>query len=699
MSDFFETDDITKGYDSKISRRILSYVKPHTFLWVISLIALIFSTAGELLGPVILRKAIDSALMKSWYSVSAELPAMVETKSFRFGEDDTRIDDRIYIRTYKMSSLSAADKKELLSRGLIDSREFYVFLVRTSDPVQSAILTEKKEIFHLGDGWGALTVLDLKALDPEAAESLRYEDNPVIVRYVFMLLGILITVLAATFSMIYFSNLLGLKVMKDLRMQLFDHLLTRSLAFLSKQPVGRLVTRMTSDVETINQFFTDVLSAFIKDISLMFGAIIVLYFFDFRLALVVTASIPLVLGASNVARKRARDAFRKQRTWTSKVNSYLAEHLGGIEVVKLFVKEKAAIDEFKKHDKELMRANLGEMHVFATFRPIVDFLAILTTAIAICVGAWFYISHSISLGTLIAFINLIGMFYSPIKDMSEKYILLQSAMAGGERIFNLLDSKEMIPDTPTMSMPSKIRGHIEFDNVWFAYKDEDWVLKDLSFTLEPGKMVAIVGYTGAGKSTIAHLVTRFWDIQRGDIRVDGYPIRSLPLHGLRRAIQPIPQEVFLFSGTIEENIRLGESVTVERMHVAAKAVHADEFILALPKGFATELAEGGSNLSQGQKQLISFARVLAHDPSIIILDEATSSIDTETERLIQRGIEGLLAGRTSVVIAHRLSTIRHADKIIVLAHGQIAETGTHEELIKNKGLYHSLYSLQTGTLI
>ncbi len=371
---------------------------------------------------------------------------------------------------------------------------------------------------------------------------------------------------------------------------------------------------MTSDVETINQFFTDVLSAFIKDASIMVGALVVLYMFDVRLALVVTATVPIVLTVSNVARKRARDAFRRQRQMTSKVNAYISEHLSGIEVVKLFVREEHSRKEFARLDEALKKANLGEMHVFATFRPIVDFLSTLTIGLALCVGAVFYLNRSISLGTLIAFVNLIGMFYAPIKDMSEKYILLQSAMAGGERIFNLLDSEETIPDSPTIPMPSKVRGHIEFDHVWFAYKGEDWVLKDLSFSVEPGQMVAIVGYTGAGKTTVANLVTRFWDIQKGDIRIDGHSVRALPLKELRRSIQPVPQDVFLFSGTIDQNIRLGEDVTRERMKLAAEAVHASEFIEALPAGYDTALAESGSNLSQGQRQLLSFARVLANDP-------------------------------------------------------------------------------------
>jgi ATP-binding cassette subfamily B protein len=453
-------------------------------------------------------------------------------------------------------------------------------------------------------------------------------------------------------------------------------------------------------VETINEFFASVLIAFLKDLSVMAGSLVTLWILSPRLAAVTILTLPPVLLVTAFSRRRARDAFRQQRAASSRVNSYISERLSGIQVVQLFLGEKRSVNEFKTRDAEYLRANMAEMYVYATFRPMIDFLSTLTAAVVIAVGASLVLKLSLSLGVLIAFINLVALFYSPVMDIAEKYTLLQSAMAGGERVFALLDTEEAIPNTGKRriegGLPARslLEGRIVFSHVSFAYKEGEDVLKDLSFTVNPGEMAAIVGSTGAGKTTITSVLTRLWDVSRGTITLDGIPLRDIPLPELRRSILPVLQEVFLFSGTVAENISLGLPLDRDAVEEAARTVHAHEFISALPEGYDTVLSEGASNISSGQRQLLSFARVIAHNPALVILDEATSSIDTETERLIQMGIERVLAGRTSIVIAHRLSTIRHAGKILVLQNGALVEEGRHEELIARNGLYAGLYRLQ-----
>jgi ATP-binding cassette subfamily B protein len=458
--------------------------------------------------------------------------------------------------------------------------------------------------------------------------------------------------------------------------------------------VGRIVTRLTGDVETINEFFTEVLVAFLKDLSVMIGVLITLFFLSPRMAVVVLCTLPPVMVVTAVNRIKARDAFRNQRVASSRVNSYLSERLSGVQVVQLFRREKKSLEDYGGRNRELLRAHIQEMYVFAIFRPLVEWLSTLTVAVIIVVGANMVLSLSLSLGVLIAFINLVEMFYAPVMDIAEKYTLLQSAMAGGERVFKLLDTGEEIPDTGHHAIQGSVRGHIEFEDVHFSYKKGEEILKGLSFTVNPGEMAAIVGYTGAGKTTITNVLARLWDIDSGLIRLDGIPIQDIPLPELRRSVLPVLQEVFLFSGTVAENISLGLPLDEAQIEAAARAVHAHEFISRLPGAYQTILSEGATNISSGQRQLISFARVIAHNPAIVILDEATSSIDTETEHLIQLGMRRVLAGRTSMVIAHRLSTIRHADRILVLSGGRVVEQGHHAELIRQNGLYAGLYRLQ-----
>ena len=581
---YFDTDDVTKEYDHRIVRRILSYLKPYRHLVALTLTALIISTLGELFIPVLYQRIFDNGILAGDVSV--------------------------------------------LTRGCV----LYLF--------------------------------------------------------------ILVMVFGFTFIQTWTANLMTQRVMKDMRLGLFEKTISQSTSFLSRHPVGRIVTRLTGDVETMDEFFTTVLVAFLKDISIMAGTIVTMFILSPRMALLVTVTLPPVLIATLISRVKARDAFRKQRTASSKVYAYLAERLAGMQVVQLFRQEKKSSLEFKEGNGELLDANLKEMYVFATFRPLVEWFSTFTLAVVIVVGSKMAFSLSISLGVLIAFIKLVQMFFHPVTDIAEKYTMLQSAMAGGEKVFKLMDTDERIPDLGTGGINGEVHGHVEFDNVRFAYKKGEDVLKGLTFNIKPGEMAAIVGYTGAGKTTIINVLARLWDIDAGDIRLDGTPIKNIPLERLRRSIMPVMQDVTLFSGTVEENISLGLDLSQEDIIKAAQTVHAHEFISRLPDGYKTVLSEGAANISTGQRQLISFARVIAHNPRVVILDEATSSIDTETERLIQLGIKSVLAGRTSFVIAHRLSTIKDADRILVLSGGRLAEEGNHDELIARNGLYAGLYRLQ-----
>lgn len=694
MADFFDSDVITKEYDPRIMRRILGYVRPYRRLAVYAVAALFLATAGELALPVLIKHTVDDALMPSWYGLRVDILERPEAVHLGLSGREPEALGRVWVKADRVSRLSAVQRDALAETGILDREPRYLAKLRPGDADANRVLAVLGSGAERDGSWAAIRPESLRSLAPADARILRDRDRRVVLAYLAAFFLILALVLLTTYAQIWASALIGQNVMKDLRMELFRHTSGQSLAFLSRHPVGRLVTRLTGDVETLNEFFTSVVISFAKDASLMIGVLAALVILSPRLGFVVLATLPPVLAATTVSRIKARDAFRRQRQWLSKVNSFLSEHLSGVSVVKLFAGRGRSSREFSRFDAELLKANLGEMYVFATFRPVVEFLASCSLAVLLWYGAGLHTSGAVSLGTLIAFINLVRMFYNPVQDISEKYTILQSAMAGGERVFKLLDSREVIEDAGSITPQKPVRGRIEFERVWFAYKNEEWVLKDLSFTVEPGEMVAIVGYTGAGKTTIANLLARMWDAQKGRILVDGIPIRDIPLQELRRTVQPVPQDVFLFSGSVAENIRLGSPFTDEEVEKAAKIVHAHGFISRLEGGYEADLSEGASNISTGQRQLISFARVVAHNPAIVILDEATSSVDTETEKLVQKGLEELLKGRTSVVIAHRLSTIRHAHRILVLAGGRLVEEGDHETLMAREGVYANLYRLQ-----
>jgi ATP-binding cassette subfamily B protein len=712
MADYFETDTITKEYDSKITGRILSYLKPYRLLAALTFCALLVSTIGDLYIPILQQRIIDEMILARFLAFKKEggqelgMEASGVCTEFAALPGTITLGDRFFVLQNRRAVMKGTIEKELREKGCLDTDSWYAFTRGTDEAGPLAALIEKHEgLFLFQNGINgisaAIRIGDLYSLPVGEISFLRKNDIGGLIKGALLFLLVLGLVFVFTFSQIWTANLMSQRVLKDIRLGLFSKTLSQSTAFLSMHPVGRIVSRLTGDVETIDEFFTTVLAAFLKDLSIMAGVLVTLFILSPRLAFCVVLILAPVALVMLISRLKARDAFRRQRTASSKVYAYLAERLAGIQVVQLFRREEKSNREFAQRNGELLDANLGEMYVFATFRPIVEWFATLGAAVVIVVGSKMALSLSLSLGMLIAFVSLVQMFFAPVTDIAEKYTLLQSAMAGGERVFKLMDTDERVPDEGRKSIAVNVLpagklpvGRIEFDNVRFAYKKGEDVLKGLSFTVNPGETAAIVGYTGAGKTTIINVLTRLWDVDSGEIRLDGVPIKDIPPGVLRRAVLPVLQDVFLFSGTVSDNISLGLELSEEQIVEAAKAVHAHEFISLLPDGYSAMLSEGAANISSGQRQLISFARVVAHNPQVVILDEATSSIDTETERLIQMGIKRVLSARTSFVIAHRLSTIKNADKIIVLSGGAIAEAGTHDELIAHNGLYAGLYRLQ-----
>ncbi len=487
---------------------------------------------------------------------------------------------------------------------------------------------------------------------------------------------------------------MGQHIMFDLRNEIFAHLQRLPLQFYDRNPIGRLMTRLTTDVEALNELFSSVVIAFFGDMAMLLYIIFWMFLLDWRLALISLLTLPPIMILTIWFRLRSRAAFRPVRVHVARINTFLQERLTGMPVVQLFNREESELKTFKGINGDYRKANLNAIFYNAVFFPAIDIIVATGVALIIWYGGGSVLAGVLTLGTVIAFLQMAEMVYEPIGDMSDRYNLLQSAMSASERIFQLLDEPVTMKSPEKPARIGSVQGRIEFRNVWFAYQDEDWVLKDVSFVIEPGESVALVGHTGAGKTTITNLLLRFYDVQRGQVLLDGVDVREIDPAELRSSFSIVPQDVFLFSGDIESNIRLGaETISDERLREAARQVNADGFINKLSDGYSTTLHERGAGISVGQKQLISFARALAFDPRVLILDEATSSIDTETEGLIHDALKRLMKGRTSLVIAHRLSTVQDVDNIIVLHKGEIRESGTHQQLLRHRGLYWLLYQL------
>jgi ATP-binding cassette subfamily B protein len=514
-------------------------------------------------------------------------------------------------------------------------------------------------------------------------------------------LAVLIFDFLAQYAQIRIMQRVGQQTMYDMRSEIFAHMQRLPMSYFDRNPVGRLVTRVTTDVDALNDLFAAGVVTMINDFFLLVVMAGLLFKIDWRLALDTLAVLPGILIVTLIFRKYVRDANRRIRTAIARINAFLQEYISGMHVVQLFNRERKAMEEFSRRNRDNMLAWRDAILAYALFYPAVEFLSFATIALIFWSGGNRIFAGALTLGVLTAFTMFAQRFFRPIQDLSEKFNILQSAMAASERIFKLLDEPVTIQSDPRAIPLVQPRGEIEFRNVWFSYRDvpepsdEDWVLRDVSFRVEPGQTFAIVGHTGAGKTTLISLLLRFYDIQRGQILLDGKDIRMIQLQDLRRQFGIVLQDPFLFTGTIETNIRLGtpgiDNITVER---ALDEIGLGEFIRSLQDGVATSVNERGSTLSVGQRQLINFARALAHNPRFLILDEATSSVDTKTELLIREALGRLLSGRTALVIAHRLSTIQHADRILVFHKGRLREQGAHQELLVQRGIYYRLYQLQ-----
>ena len=523
-------------------------------------------------------------------------------------------------------------------------------------------------------------------------------------------LAVLIASFSLEYAQTYMMQMIGQRIMFDMRMQIYAHLQRLDLSFYDRNPVGRLMTRVTTDVDVINDLFTSGVVAAFGDLFMLVGIMVTLLWMDWRLALIAFSVLPLIVMLAQWFRRNVRESYRKVRLRIARINAFLNEHINGMATVQLFRREETNYGRFEFVNREHRDANIEQIFFYAVFLPAVEFVAAIATGLILWYGGGFVMAGTLTLGSLVAFILYAGRFFRPISDMSEKFNTLQAAMASSERIFQLLDtdvavknplqstvaSRQLAVAVPKAGSPKpEARGHITFDNVSFAYKDNDYVLRNVSFEVKPGERVGIVGATGAGKSTLISLLLRFYDVTSGRILVDGVDIREMDLGRLRRMFGLVLQDVHLFSGTIAGNIRLGDdSIDDARVRDAARAVHAERFIESLPGGYGARVAERGATLSVGQKQLLSFARALAYGPQVLVLDEATSSVDTETELLIRDALHVLMSGRTTVAIAHRLSTIQDMDNILVFHKGRLREAGSHQRLLGVRGIYYKLFELQ-----
>ena len=694
---YMEEGPLGKAYNFRLLKRLSHYARPYKKIISLALLLIIIITLLDLALPYLTKITIDRYVLASWYRIDLSALKEIAAGDFtkRYGPLIKKSKDGTYglMSHMQVKKLDPSKLHAYREKGIISEKAYYRI---PPDSQNEAIIRDRiGDYMEMADGSLVVPSAALKNLEREETLRIRASD----LRGVGLMGAILLLFLIVSFGLgygqFYLLELTGQNIMQDIRLQLFRRMQSQSISFFDRHPVGRLVTRVTNDIENLNEMFKSVVVTVFKDIFIILGILGVLLYLNWRLALVCFVLIPIIFGITILFSSLARDAFRELRQKVAKMNAFLQERISGMRIIQLFAREAHQMKRFVRINHENYIAGMKQIKIFAVFMPLMEILSSFAVALVIWYGGGKVISEQLTLGTLVAFISYIRMFFRPIRDISEKYNIMQSAMASTERILEFMDHQEIIPDPANPIRPKQIEGHLQFRDVSFAYKEGTPVLKQVSFEVQPGEMVAIVGATGAGKTTVVNLLERFYDPGEGQVLLDGIDLRKWSKKDLRSQIGLVMQDVFIFSGSLQDNISLGQSeIGPHEIEGAAREVNALRFIQKLPNGFHQEIGEGGSNLSGGERQLLSFARALAYDPKVLILDEATSSVDPETERLIQEAIFRITKKRTTLVVAHRLSTIQRADRILVMHHGRIREQGTHEELMDLGGIYYRLNELR-----